>query len=51
MTLKAIVHSSEEGGYWAGVSALPGCLTQTETPEDLKVIRNALSYRFMETSL
>jgi hypothetical protein len=31
MTLKAIVHQSHEGGFWAEVPALPGCLTQSET--------------------
>jgi len=36
MTLKAIIHPAEEGGFWAEVPALPGCLTQGETIEDLK---------------
>ena len=36
MTLKAIVHEAEEGGFWAEVPALPGCVTQAETREDLK---------------
>ncbi len=31
MTLKAIVHQAEEGGFWAEVPALPGCATQGET--------------------
>jgi len=31
MTLKAIVHKGEEGGFWAEVPALPGCATQGET--------------------
>jgi predicted RNase H-like HicB family nuclease len=31
MKLKAIVHEAEEGGYWAEVPALPGCVTQGET--------------------
>jgi len=34
MTLKAIIHEAEEGGYWAEVPALPGCVTQGETVED-----------------
>ena len=37
MTLKAIIHSAEEGGFWAEVPALPGCLTQAETMEELRV--------------
>jgi predicted RNase H-like HicB family nuclease len=36
MTLKAIVHKAEEGGYWAEVPSLPGCLTQAETLDELK---------------
>jgi predicted RNase H-like HicB family nuclease len=36
MTLKAIVHPAEEGGFWAEVPALPGCLTQGETLDELR---------------
>ena len=36
MTLKAIAHKAEEGGYWAEVPSLPGCLTQGETLDELK---------------
>jgi len=35
MKLKAIVHKSEEGGFWAEVPAIPGCATQGETMEEL----------------
>jgi predicted RNase H-like HicB family nuclease len=35
MTLKAIVHTAEEGGFWAEVPALPGCVTQGETMEEI----------------
>ena len=35
MNLKAIIHEAEEGGYWAEVPALPGCLTQGETMEEV----------------
>ena len=35
MTLKAVVHEDETGGYWAEVPALPGCLTQGETKEEI----------------
>jgi predicted RNase H-like HicB family nuclease len=31
MTFKAIIHEAEEGGFWAEVPALPGCVTQGET--------------------
>jgi predicted RNase H-like HicB family nuclease len=36
MKLKAIIHQAEEGGYWAEVPALPGCVTQGETREELE---------------
>lgn len=35
MTLRAIVHKAEEGGFWAEVPALPGCVTQAETMDEL----------------
>lgn len=35
MFIKAIIHDAEEGGYWAEVPALPGCMTQGETMEEL----------------
>lgn len=36
MTLKAIIHEAEEGGFWAEVPALPGCFTQGETLKELE---------------
>jgi len=43
MKLKAIIHEAEEGGYWAEVPALPGCMTQGETLEELNTnIREAI---------
>lgn len=35
MKIKVIVHQAEEGGYWAEVPAIPGCVTQGETWEEL----------------
>ncbi len=35
MKVKVIVHEAEEGGYWAEVPAVPGCVTQGETLEEL----------------
>lgn len=35
MKLKVIVHRAEEGGYWAEVPALPGCVTEGDTLEEL----------------
>jgi predicted RNase H-like HicB family nuclease len=43
MTLKAIIHKAEEGGFWAEVPSLPGCLTQAETMDELKAnLREAI---------
>ncbi|NQX02550.1 type II toxin-antitoxin system HicB family antitoxin [bacterium] len=36
MKLKAIIHEAEEGGYWAEVPALPGCVTQGESMPELE---------------
>ena len=36
MKIKAIVHEAEEGGYWAEVPALPGCITEGDTMEELE---------------
>lgn len=36
MTIRAIVHKAEEGGFWAEVPALPGCATQGETMQELR---------------
>ena len=35
MRLKVIVHEAEEGGYWAEVPALPGCITEGDTWEEV----------------
>ncbi len=35
MKIKVIIHSAEEGGYWAEVSSLPGCGTQGDSFEEL----------------
>ncbi|MBN1572010.1 MAG: type II toxin-antitoxin system HicB family antitoxin [Deltaproteobacteria bacterium] len=35
MKLKVVVHKAEEGGYWAEVPAVPGCVTQGDTWEEL----------------
>lgn len=35
MKLKVVVHNAEEGGYWAEVPAIPGCMTQGETFDEL----------------
>ncbi len=35
MKLKVIIHEAEEDGYWAEVSAIPGCATQGDTFDEL----------------
>ncbi|MSP42922.1 MAG: type II toxin-antitoxin system HicB family antitoxin [Alphaproteobacteria bacterium] len=35
MKLKVIIHEAEEGGFWAEVPAIPGCVTQGETFDEL----------------
>jgi predicted RNase H-like HicB family nuclease len=42
MKLKVLIHPAEEGGYWAEVPALPGCVSEGETfDETLHNIREA----------
>jgi predicted RNase H-like HicB family nuclease len=36
MTVKAIIHKADEGGYWAEVPALPGCVSQGETTDEVR---------------
>ena len=35
MRVKVVVHEAEEGGFWAEVPALPGCVSQGETIDEL----------------
>ena len=35
MKIKVIVHEAEEGGFWGEVPALPGCVSQGETIDEL----------------
>ncbi|MEP7340974.1 MAG: type II toxin-antitoxin system HicB family antitoxin [Acidobacteriota bacterium] len=42
MRLKVLIHNAEEGGFWAEVPALPGCVSDGETfTETLDNIREA----------
>jgi predicted RNase H-like HicB family nuclease len=36
LTIKAIIHQAEEGGFWAEVPGLPGCMTEGETLDQVK---------------
>jgi len=35
MKIRAIIHPAEEGGYWAEVPAVPGCITEEDTMEEV----------------
>jgi hypothetical protein len=35
MQIKAIIHPAEEGGFWAEVPALPGCITEVDNMEEV----------------
>jgi predicted RNase H-like HicB family nuclease len=36
MTIKIVIYQAEEGGYWAKVPAIPGCVSQGETLEEVR---------------
>ncbi len=36
MMIKAVIHEAKEGGYWAEVPALPGCISEGDNLEELK---------------
>jgi len=43
VTLKVLIHNAEEGGYWAEVPALPGCVSQGETMDEVRTnVREAI---------
>jgi predicted RNase H-like HicB family nuclease len=35
MNIKASIHPAEEGGHWAEVPALPGCITEGDSMEEV----------------
>ncbi len=35
LKVRVIIHEAEEGGYWAEVPALPGCVTEGDTRQEL----------------
>ena len=34
MKLKVVLHPADEGGFWAEVPALPGCVSEGDTKEE-----------------
>lgn len=46
MKLKVIVYEAEEGGYWAVAPAIPGCVTQAQSHDNLlKNLHEAVAAR------
>jgi len=44
MKVKVRIHEAEEGGFWAEVPALPGCMSQGETlDETIANVREAIA--------
>ena len=42
MKLQVLIHPAEEGGYWAELPALPGCVSEGDTVDEvLSNIREA----------
>ncbi len=37
MKLKVIIHEAEEGGFWAEVPSIPGCVTQGDAFDELLI--------------
>jgi len=35
MKLKVVIHEAEEGGLWAEVPSIPGCVTQSDSFDEL----------------
>ena len=35
MKLRVLVHPAEEGGFWAEIPALPGCVSEGDTFEEM----------------
>jgi predicted RNase H-like HicB family nuclease len=42
--LRVVIHPAEEGGYWAEVPGFPGCVSEGETLEEVRInIREAFT--------
>ncbi len=37
MKIKVVIHEAEEGGYWAEVPSIPGCVTQGNSFDELLI--------------
>ena len=47
--LTAIIHEAEEGGYWAEVPALPGCVSEGETRKEIEANIREAAEGWLET--
>lgn len=36
MDCKIVMHNAEEGGYWAEIPALPSCVSEGDTLEEVR---------------
>lgn len=50
MKLRVIIHEAEEGGFWAEVPALPGCVTEGDTMDEVKANLNEAIEGWLEAS-
>jgi predicted RNase H-like HicB family nuclease len=48
MLVKIVVHEAEEGGWWAEVPALPGCVSQADAMDELLVNMRVAIAAWME---
>ena len=56
MKLKVIIHEAEEGGYWAEVPSIPGCVAQGDSFDELlgniyEAVEGCLSVDVQEITL
>ncbi|WP_133511461.1 type II toxin-antitoxin system HicB family antitoxin [Candidatus Thiosymbion oneisti] len=56
MKLKVVIHDAQEGGYWAEVPSIPGCVTQGDSFDELLLniydaVEGCLSVDFQDISL
>jgi len=50
MKLKVMVHPAEEGGFWAEVPALPGCVSEGQTLDEVLVNVREAAQGWLEVS-
>jgi len=51
MRVRVVIHPAEEGGFWAEIPALPGCVTEGDTREELLAnLREAVEGCLLTTS-